>query len=337
MPGVITSRFFLSLALVSCLFGSAAQAGRPELRAVPTTELITLDGILSEAAWQSAPAIDGLRQREPDEGAPASERTEVRVLYSPSRLYVGIICFDTNPEAIVASRFDRDAKLNADDRVSLLLDTFHDRRNAFVFQVNAVGARFDQIISDEGQDLNPDWNGIWQARTRLTAQGWTAEVAIPFQTLSFASGQTVWGFNVQRVIKRNNEEAVWTGHRQNLNFFRVSEAGLLTGLSGISQGLGLDVSPFLSATPRRRATNFHPGLNAFYKLTPGLTLSVTLNTDFGETVVDDSQINLTRFSLFFSRETPVLPGGRRQFCGGRPDWHLPAPGPHPLFQPTDRP
>ena len=150
-----------------------------------------------------------------------------------------------------------------------------------------------------GQDLNPDWNGIWYARTRLTPQGWTAEVAIPFQTLSFAPGQTVWGFNVQRMLKRNNEEAVWAGYRQNLDFFRVSEAGMLTGLANISQGLGLDVSPFFSAIPRRGATNFQPGLNAFYKLTPGLTLSVTLNTDFGETVVDDSQINLTRFSLFF--------------------------------------
>lgn len=299
MQCAVTSHFFLSLVLMACLCGSPVQAGTPELAAVPTTAIITVDGVLSEAAWQSAQTVDTLRQREPDEGAPASERTEVRVLYSPRRLYIGITCFDTNPEAIVASRFDRDAKLDADDRVSLLLDTFHDRRNAFVFQVNAVGARFDQIISDEGQDLNPDWNGIWYARTRLTAQGWNAEVLIPFQTLSFASGQSVWGFNVQRVIKRNNEEAVWAGYRQNLTFFRVSEAGLLTGLIGINQGLGLDVSPFVSAVPRRRATNFQPGLNAFYKLTPGLTLSVTLNTDFGETVVDDSQINLTRFSLFF--------------------------------------
>ena len=196
---------------VVSLCAATAQAQTPQLIAVPTTELIAVDGVLDEAAWQTAQTIDTLRQREPDEGAPASERTQVRVLYSSTRLYVGITCFDSNPEAIVASRFDRDAKLDADDRVSLLFDTFHDRRNAFVFQINAVGARFDQIISDEGQDRNPDWNGIWYARTRLTPQGWTAEVAIPFQTLSFAPGQTVWGFNVQRMLKRNNEEAVWAG------------------------------------------------------------------------------------------------------------------------------
>ena len=221
---------------VACLFGSTTQAQTPELIAVPTTEPITVDGVFDEAAWQSAQTIDTLRQREPDEGAPASERTEVRVLYSPTQLYIGVTCFDSNPEAIVVSRFDRDAALDADDRVSLLFDTFHDRRNAFIFQVNAVGARFDQIISDEGQDLNPDWNGIWYAKTQLTAQGWTAELAIPFQTLSFAPGQAVWGFNVQRMIKRNNEEAVWAGYRQNLDFFRVSEAGLLSGLANISQG-----------------------------------------------------------------------------------------------------
>src|SRR5262249_20798686 len=147
--------------------------------------LITIDGTFDEPAWQQSQVIDTFQQREPDEGAPASERTEVRVLYSRSRLYVGVVCFDSHPEAIVTSRYDRDADLTPDDRITLLFDTFLDRRNAFVFQVNAAGARFDQIITDEGQDKNPDWNGIWYARTRRSAQGWTAEIAIPFQTLSF--------------------------------------------------------------------------------------------------------------------------------------------------------
>ncbi len=255
--------------------------------------------MLDEAVWQHAPAIDTLRQREPDEGQPASEPTRVQVVYSPTHLYIGVHCTDAEPQAIVATRFDRDAELEADDRVSLLFDTFHDRRNAFVFQVNAVGARFDQIISDEGQDRNPDWNGIWQARTRMTAHGWAAEVAIPFHTLSFNPAQSSWGFNVQRVIKRRNEEAVWAGYRQNLSFFRVSEAGSLTGLSGLSQGLGVDIVPAWSLIPRRKATNAQPAVDIFYKLTPSLTLSLSLNTDFGETEVDDAQVNLTRFSLFF--------------------------------------
>lgn len=272
---------------------------QPTLSATFMNEIITIDGVLDEPAWRQAQVLDSLRQREPDEGKPASQRTEVRVLYSRLRLYIGVTCFDSDPGAIVSSRFDRDADLEADDRISLLFDTFHDRRNAFVFQVNAVGARFDQIITDEGQDRNPDWNGIWYARTRLTDQGWTAEFVIPFQTLHFTKGLAAWGFNVQRIIKRRTEEAVWAGPRLNLDFFRVSEAGLLTGLDYADQGAGLDVSPFVTTTVKRSATVFKPGVDIFYNVTPSLTLSLTGNTDFGETEVDEAQVNLTRFPIFF--------------------------------------
>jgi len=287
--------------VVVCVGGTTTRASAepPELWATFTDALITIDGTLAEPAWQQAQVIDAFRQREPDEGAPASERTEVRVLYSHSRLYIGVICFDSQPEAIVTSRYDRDADLTPDDRVTLLLDTFLDLRNAFIFQVNSAGARFDQIITDEGQDKNPDWNGIWYAKTRRSARGWTAEFAIPFQTLSFVAGKTEWGFNVQRVIKRRTEEVVWAGYRQNLDFFRVSAAGRLVGLRDIDQGIGLDVSPFLSTAAKRNASILKPGVDAFYNLTPGLTLSLTLNTDFAETEVDDVQVNLTQFPLFF--------------------------------------
>ncbi|MSQ47633.1 MAG: hypothetical protein EXR78_04460 [Deltaproteobacteria bacterium] len=289
---------FLVLALL-LMSPAVAWANPPEITATLIDEPIVIDGALDESAWQRAQVIDTLRQREPNEGAPASERTEVRVMYARSRLYVGVICYDSQPDAIVATRFDRDVLLDSDDRVTLLLDTFLDRRNAFVFQVNAAGARFDQIITDEGQDQNPDWNGIWYARTRISPHGWTAEFAIPFHTLSFAPGQSTWGFNIQRVIKRRTEEVVWSGYRQNLEFFRVSEAGRLHGLEGINQGVGLDVSPFITTAPKRHATVFKPGLDVFYKLTPSLTLSLTANTDFGESEVDDTQVNLTRFPLFF--------------------------------------
>lgn len=287
------------LSFLLFLLSPQSWAQTPELVAVPTTDAIAIDGVLSEAAWQHAQIADTLRQREPDEGALVSEPTTVRVLYSTTHLYIGVMCFDADPQAITATRFDRDADLEADDRITLLFDTFHDRRNAFIFQVNPVGARFDQIISDEGQDENPNWNGIWYARTQITDQGWTVEFSISFQTLNFTPGQAVWGFNIQRIIKRKNEEAVWAGYRQNLEFFRVSEAGRLAGLHDLSQGLGVDVVPAWSIVPRRGATNFQPSLDVFYKLTPSLTLSLTLNTDFGETEVDDAQINLTRFSLFF--------------------------------------
>lgn len=289
---------FLALSLF-LVCSSFAWANPPELIAIHIAEPIVTDGVLDEPAWQRAQPIDTLLQREPIEGAPASERTEIRVLYSRSRLYIGVICHDSQPESIVATRFDRDATLDSDDRITLLFDTFLDRRNAFIFQVNAAGARFDQIITDEGQDQNRDWNGIWYARTRISSQGWTAEFAIPFQTLSFEADQSTWGFNIQRIIKRRTEEVVWAGYRQNLDFFRVSEAGRLHGLEGIDQGVGLDVSPFMTLAPKRKATVFKPGLDTFYKLTPSLTLSLTANTDFGETEVDEAQVNLTRFPLFF--------------------------------------
>lgn len=170
---------FLALSLfLAC--SSFAWANPPELTAPRIAEPIVIDGVLDEPAWQRAQPIDTLLQREPIEGALASERTEIRVLYSRSRLYIGVICHDSQPEAIVATRFDRDATLDSDDRITLLFDTFLDRRNAFIFQVNAAGARFDQIITDEGQDQNRDWNGIWYARTHISSQGWTAEFAIPF-------------------------------------------------------------------------------------------------------------------------------------------------------------
>ena len=281
------------------LEGLRVTPGRAALRAVPLRHPIVLDGRLDEPAWQSAPVADDFRQREPDEGAPASQATQVRVLYTPTTLYVGVTCHDTDPDAIVTTRFNRDAVLDADDRVSLLFDTFADRRNAFKFQTNSVGARVDQLVGDDGEVDNRDWNGIWNVKTVRTATGWSAEFEIPFQTLSFAPGQTSWGFNVQRIIKRRTEETVWTGHRQNLDFDRVSNAGRLDDLRGLSQRGGLDFSPFLTTEVRRNSAAFKPGFDLFYKLTPGLTLSLTLNTDFSEAEVDDTQVNLTRFSLFF--------------------------------------
>ena len=278
---------------------STVWADTPELRAVPISEVITLDGRLDEPAWQTAPVADDFRQREPDQGEPASQQTEVRVLYTRYNLYVGVICHDSDPSQIVVTRFNRDANLDADDRITLLFDTFLDRRNAFKFQTNSVGTRVDELIGDEGESQNRDWNGIWNVKTTQTPKGWTAEFEIPFQTLSFNPDQSTWGFNIQRMIKRNTEETMWTGYRQNLNFNRVSAAGRLTGLHEISQGLGLDFVPFLTTEVRRDASSFKPGFDLFYRVTPGLTLSLTMNTDFSETEADDAQVNLTRFSLFF--------------------------------------
>ncbi len=306
------------------LEGMEVSASAPvELQAVRTPYAIILDGRLTEPAWQRAPVGGNFRQREPDEGAPASQPTEVRVVYTATHLYVGVLCHDSDPSAAVATRFNRDADLAADDRVTLLFDTFADRRNAFKFQTNSVGARVDELIGSEGETENRDWSGIWNVKTARFPSGWSAEFEIPFQTLSYAPGQSSWGFNVQRIIKRTNEETVWSGYLQSLDFNRVSRAGRLTGLRARSQGLKLDFSPFLTTEVRRDAASFKPGFDLFYKPTPRLTLILTLNTDFSEAEADDVQVNLTRFSLFF-------PEKRQFFLEDAPNFAVDGLPPRPL-------
>lgn len=259
---------------------------------------------MDEPAWAGAPSIGALIQREPNPAEPATERTEVKLLYDRSHLYIGVTCYDSEPRRIVATQMKRDADLSADDRIEILLDTFHDRRNAFYFATNPLGALVDGLIV-ENRDLNTDFDAIWNVRTRRFQGGWTAEFAIPFKSLGFHKGQTVWGFNISRTIKRKFEEDRWASARLDTSFFQVSEAGEITGLSAIEQGLGLDIRPFDSGAwlhtfdPGRNTLTGKPGLDIFDNLTPSLKLTSTINTDFGETEVDARQINLTRFPLFF--------------------------------------
>jgi hypothetical protein len=196
------------LATVAWLGGSpcaAQQPGRlrsdtPVATAQRTTGPIRIDGRLDEPDWVSAPSIGPLTQREPLEGHGASERTDVRILVDDQALYIGVVCYEPHPGGLVSTQLTRDANLDVDDRVTIVLDPFFDHRNGFFFQVNPAGARTDGQISNNAQDLVRDWDGIWDAAVSRTADGWTAEVAIPFKTLRFRPDQTVWGFNVERQI-----------------------------------------------------------------------------------------------------------------------------------------
>ncbi len=272
--------------------------------AVRTISPITLDGDLSETDWQSAAPIGEFLQREPVEGAAPTERTEVRVLYDSATLYIGIVCFDSDPGGIVATQMSRDADLSVDDRIEVLLDTFRDRRNAFYFSTNPAGALVDGLIIENGE-INSDWNAIWNVRTRQNDDGWTAEFAIPFKSLSFSPALQAWGFNVSRTIGRKREEDRWSGARLDADFVQVSEAGDMEGLAGIDEGRGLDVRPFVSGrwidSPFKDNSlrEGDVGGDFFYNITPSLRLTTTVNTDFAETEVDDRQINLDRFPLFF--------------------------------------
>ena len=219
-------------------------------------------------------------------------------------LYIGVMCYDSDLDGIIGTQMARDASLGSDDRIEILLDTYRDQRNAFYFATNPAGALVDGLLFANGQS-NMDWDAIWDVRIMRTDSGWSAEFAIPFKSLAFASGATNWGFNIARRIQRKFEDNRWSGARLETEFQQVSEAGEITNLDGITQGIGLDIRPFTSGRWLRTNADGNntitgrPGLDLFYNITSSLKISATVNTDFGETEVDARQINLSRFSLFF--------------------------------------
>ncbi len=264
---------------------------------------MTIDGTLNEPIWTTAPPIGDLIQRQPDTGQQPTERTVVTLLRDEDNLYIGVYAYDSEPGRVIGTQMARDAGLMADDRIEILLDTFRDQRSAFYFATNPAGALVDGLVFADG-DLNTEWDAIWQVRTRRTNQGWVAEFAIPFKSLSFPADKNVWGFNIARNVYRKLEDNRWTGARLETQFLQVSEAGEITNLDGLTQGIGLDLRPFLAGRWLHLGTgdddfSRKPGLDLFYSLTPSLKLTATFNTDFGETEVDARQINLTRFSLLF--------------------------------------
>lgn len=260
----------------------------------------TIDGVLDDPAWEAAPMIDAFTQVDPLVGAPPSEPTEVRILFDDDAIYFAIRCLDREPGRVVATQMKRDDSLDADDHVVIVLDTFDDDRTGYMFQIGAAGGRLDAIIHSGGS-TNADWDGLWDGRARVNDEGWAAEVAIPFKTLSFDPRSTRWGFNVQRTIARRQEVVRWAGARREIEVTRVADAGQITGLSGMRQGHGLTVKPFLTATLDADSgdLDLKPGLDLFYRVTPSASLALTLNTDFAETEVDERRVNLTRFPLFF--------------------------------------
>jgi hypothetical protein len=310
--------------------GGADPASRPELRvlaesefeavrvqkiitAVRITERITLDGQFEEPAWSLAAPGTDFYQRLPRTGAPASDRTEVRVLYDDDNLYVGIICFDTEPERIVIKELKEDFDINGTDMVQLIIDSLHDRRSAFALSVNAAGARRDTQVSETGVSNN-DWDGVWEVKTGRTAQGWTLEYAVPFKTLRFSNAAVQeWGLQIARRVPRRNEETEWAPVPFRYTSLRTAYAGTLRGLENISPGRNLKVKPFILAQATQARTgdqvstvrslgrfkDYNAGFDLKYSLTRSLTLDTTYRTDFAQVEVDQQQTNLTRFNLFF--------------------------------------
>lgn len=258
-----------------------------------------IDGLLDDATWQDAPVLDAFTQVNPIDGDPPSERTEVRLLYDADTLYLGVRCFDSEPDRIVARSMARDAGHGSDDRITFTLDTFADRRNGYIFVVSAAGGKRDGLI--ESTRTRWEWDGLWTAKTRVDDMGWTAEIAIPMKTLSFDSAAGTWGFNIERFIRRKNESVRWATPTRNSGVAVMNDAGEIRDLADLAQGVGLTVKPFLTAKANLDTGDlkFEPGVDLFYKITPSTTAALTVNTDFAEAEVDQRRVNLTRFPLFF--------------------------------------
>ena len=280
---------------------------------------ISLDGRLDEAVWRDAvPAADFIQQ-DPDNGRPATELTEVRIVYNRDALYMGVTCFDSEPEKWLGYQRRRDEFLQADDRFMWNIDTFNNQQSGYFFEMNPSGLMGDALRG--ASFSNRQWDGIWNAKARRSEIGWTLEIEIPFRTLNFDPNAEAWGINFQRTVRRKNEESVWTGWLRNQGLNRLSNAGLLTGLRDISEGHDLDIKPYLIGTseafPGRGDTSDHnkanAGVDVFYSPTPRLRTNLTINTDFAQTEVDQRLTNLTRFPQFFPEKRDFFLDGSTFF------------------------
>ena len=292
-----------------------------------------MDGdVLGDPAWADVVPATGFQQTTPDEGQPASERTEVRVVFTADTIYFGIVCYDRDPAAIIVTDSRRDSSLSNSDSVQLILDTFLDQQNGFVFGTSPSGQEYDGQLVNEGAGgsgmgrggtsqgagggFNLNWDGVWQVRTTISEIGWSAEFAIPFRTIRFPPGrEQTWGVNFQRNIRRRNELAYWAPLPRQFDLFRVSMAGQLTGVEA-PEGLWrtLQLTPYVVGEALRRSDTLDTTVSATgdvggelkYGVTSGLTLDLTYNTDFAQVEVDQQQINLDRFSLFFPEKRPFF-------------------------------
>ena len=260
-----------------------------------------IDGVLDDEVWQQATIIKDLHQVNPvDHGTPTQESI-FYVAYDDNYFYVAARLFDTAPDEIIARTMIQGQSIRFDDNVHVILDTFNNSRTAFRFVTNANGIR-DDAVFESPTSSNFDWSGIWLVDSQVDDQGWTTEIAIPFTTMNFDPNTTTWGFNLEREIARTNERLAWSSFNRAID---PSTGGKIVGMNNLEQGLGLDVVPSVTAANAENNINnnsdsrFDPSLDVFYKFTPNLTGALTLNTDFSATEVDDRQVNLTRFSLFF--------------------------------------
>jgi len=294
-----------------------------------TSDSPLIDGRVNDKCWESASVITDFLQREPNEGQPMTERTEIFILYDANNIYFGIKCYQP-VESITAKEMQRGASLPFDDRVHIVLDTYHDGRNAYIFEVNPLGAVGDALISQNGRQVNSSWEGLFVGKSKITDQGWEAELAIPFKTLTFDRNINSWGLFMNRMIESKQEWGSWPVANINMPEYAVSDAGIITGIEGITQGIGLDIAPYaLTGMDSKRGESakykLNGGTDIYYQITPGLKASLSVNTDFAETEADTRQINLTRFSIRLAEKRNFFLDGANLFTFGFEGFRTEAP------------
>ena len=281
----------------SAIYGSQEKAVRITRAASPPV----IDGKLDEAVWTQAATVDDLHEIQPTEYAEPSERTIVYLLYDDDALYVGARLYDSEPDQITDRILRQGEQVFGDDWFSVMIDPFHDRRSGYRFLTNPNGLRQEGLYQNVS-DTQWEWQGIWYAAGSIDDEGWVTEIAIPFKSLSFDPNNDTWGINFRRALARRDERMGWVSRNRDTD---PSTSGVAVGFEGLQQGMGLDVVPSASVRAQRAfdpgnsRSDFEPSLDVFYKITPGLTSALTINTDFSATEVDDRQVNLTRFGLFF--------------------------------------
>ena len=315
----------------------SSESARPSTTATQLSRAPSIDGdVLGDDAWSNINPTSGFTQTRPNEGAPATQRTEVFVGFTEDTLYIGVMAYDDNPGAILVTDSRRDSALDDTDSFQVIIDGLLDRQNGYVFGTNPAGIEYDaQVINEGGQGgfggrgggaggFNLNWDTTWEVEAQINEQGWSAEMAIPFTALRYGSDDAqTWGINFQRNIRRNNEESYWAPLDRNFNLNRVSEAGTMEGIEVPNQR-NLQITPYALAVQDRGGNllssqnNQEYGLDLKWGITSSLTLDATVNTDFAQVEVDDIQVNLDRFSLFFPEKRPFFLENAGQFAIGNP-------------------
>lgn len=295
---------------ILCFHALAQVADKPSIRSTSTDHALKVDGWLDEADWARADSITALYMVEPVVNGTPSFQTVVRILLTSKNIYLGIICRDDQPDGIVAFSKARDSELEDEDYLKVILDTYQDGRSGYIFAINPFAARYDALVSNNGESENPNWDGAWDAQTRIGADFWSAEIRIPVSTLTYNKSLDSWGFNVERRIQRFLEVNRWSGISMDYTIGQTRYAGLITDLPGFNSGIGLTpraslVSKITQDGENKAVYDWKPSLDLTQRITTDITAQLTVNTDFAETEVDSRQTNLTRF--------PVLYPEKRQF------------------------